>query len=941
MPGAIPLIASLAGAVVAYFVPNALAAAVVGAVVVAGTSLALNSLFGGKPPSFDIDARRRAIRQNITSGIAPIPVIYGTYRAGGSIVYMNTSGDDNRYLHMIMVLSEGEVSDISNIYIDGRIWSSSRYSGKVIVRHKEGTDTQGSVSGDVSIPIPSWTSAHKLLGCAYVYVLCDLKGGIFTQIPTIEVQGDYKLVYDPRSSTTAFSANPALIIRDYLTNTRYGKGIPSAQIDDTSFNTAANYCDQTVTFPNGGTGVRYTCNGVVFTDRPMRDNLRELLTSCRGYLIYTGGLWKLKIDKIETATFTFNEDNIIGGWTITRGGKRAKKNQLEVNYIDVNKAYEPNMVVVSDTTGLTEDNNVTLSARYDLPYTTHRGMAKMIAYQNLKQSRQDLTVSFRATIAALEVEVGDVVYVTHTTPAWTSKMFRVIRLELESSDEVSVTAIEYDDSVYDTSTLTDDDTTEGGGLELPQEIQAPGAPMVSEDLVTSSGGVKTRITLAWSASISPFVVGYDVQYLLPSGTDYTNYGRVTDESAVLNDAVAGSYTFRVRAVNSLGNVSDWASTTQEIFGTSGDPSNVTGFVLNAISDQAHLQWDQVSDIDVQNGGYIRIRWTSNVSSATWENANDLGPALSGISTNTVLPLLDGTYFIKAVDSAGNESPTATSIIVSAASVITTNFVVAGQQDSTFLGTKTNMVVDTSDNTLKLDSATLWDSISTGVNIDSWVGNIDDADGGGIASSGTYQFINPVTGLGYFDLGYVYVSRCTVNAQSLVYDAGINWDNLYPGMNIDDWPGLIDGNSLSGTDYTVNISTTTDDPASSTTWSTYQPFVVGDFSFRGARFRLDVTNTVTSNNIKFSDLGVSIDVPERTTRFDDQAVSSSGTTFTYALPYFAKPVVGPIIQGTTSGDTPVFTHVYSSSSSRYTGVTVQILNNSSGVARTCDIFAVGY
>jgi hypothetical protein len=38
---------------------------------------------------------------------------------------------------------------------------------------------------------------------------------------------DGRTLYDPRTGLTAFSRNPALAIRDYLTNTRYGRGVPS------------------------------------------------------------------------------------------------------------------------------------------------------------------------------------------------------------------------------------------------------------------------------------------------------------------------------------------------------------------------------------------------------------------------------------------------------------------------------------------------------------------------------------------------------------------------------------------------------------------------------------------------------------------------------------------------------------------------------------------
>ena len=56
-----------------------------------------------------------------------------------------------------------------------------------------------------------------------------------------------KKLYDPRDGSTAYSTNPALVIRDYLTNASYGFAADSAEIDDTSFQTAANVCDESIT----------------------------------------------------------------------------------------------------------------------------------------------------------------------------------------------------------------------------------------------------------------------------------------------------------------------------------------------------------------------------------------------------------------------------------------------------------------------------------------------------------------------------------------------------------------------------------------------------------------------------------------------------------------------------------------------------------------------
>ena len=69
------------------------------------------------------------------------------------------------------------------------------------------------------------------------------------QMPNISVVVEGKKVLDTRGTdTTAYSQNPVWILRDYLTNAEYGAGIPSSEIDQNSFESVANLCDEYVEF---------------------------------------------------------------------------------------------------------------------------------------------------------------------------------------------------------------------------------------------------------------------------------------------------------------------------------------------------------------------------------------------------------------------------------------------------------------------------------------------------------------------------------------------------------------------------------------------------------------------------------------------------------------------------------------------------------------------
>jgi hypothetical protein len=99
-----------------------------------------------------------------------------------------------------------------------------------------------------------WTSADVGVGVAYVYFRLEYDVDIFGQIGVPEPTGLWrgKKVFDPRSSTTAWSDNWALCARDWLRDSVHGLGCTAAEVPDSEINTAANIADEAVTLYNTG-----------------------------------------------------------------------------------------------------------------------------------------------------------------------------------------------------------------------------------------------------------------------------------------------------------------------------------------------------------------------------------------------------------------------------------------------------------------------------------------------------------------------------------------------------------------------------------------------------------------------------------------------------------------------------------------------------------------
>ena len=162
--------------------------------------------------------------------------------------------------------------------------------------------------------------------------------------------------------------------------------------------------------------------------------------------------------------------------------------------------------------------------------------------------------------------------------------------------------------------------------------------------------------------------------------------------------------------------SPYASIEAEIYGKLYAPEDVTNFNMVAQGSKAYLTWTPVTDLDVLNGGNYWIRHTSKTSGVTWSGSSDITKSVAGNTDNFYVPLMSGSYLIKALDSSGNESINAGYIISNVADILNLNAVYTSTQSPTFGNgvagkgindpSTSNIFYDSSDNTIELASANL-------------------------------------------------------------------------------------------------------------------------------------------------------------------------------------------------------------------------------------------
>lgn len=186
-------------------------------------------------------------------------LVYGRTRIGGIIGHINVSSD-NKYLYLVLLLCDGPIEAIEDIYFDDQVVSldgsdpettlsgTGKWADKVRLQKHLGAASQTADSDFVS-DLTEWTSAHRLDGIAYLTLRLTFDPGVFPNgLPNISatVKGRNDIT-DGRDDSTGYTTNPALCLAHYLSLEDLGPNIDLAnEINQTAFDAAANACEETV-----------------------------------------------------------------------------------------------------------------------------------------------------------------------------------------------------------------------------------------------------------------------------------------------------------------------------------------------------------------------------------------------------------------------------------------------------------------------------------------------------------------------------------------------------------------------------------------------------------------------------------------------------------------------------------------------------------------------
>jgi len=626
--------------------------------------LALNAL--APKPRFPQSERGYAVTQ--FGPALDQQVIYGETRIAGARVFDGATGSNNKFLHRAIVFAGHEVEEFSEVYLNdykltvdlatGAVTSANngvetttRYNNRVRIIARNGTDNQTAIPEMID-EIPEWTSAHRLRGLAYLYIRLEFDADVFPNgVPEITATIKGKKVFDPRTSTTAWSANPALCIRDYLTNSRYGMGSTAGEIDDVLVAQAANVCEQTVESEN-----RYTMNGAFTTDAAPADVLQNMLTSMGGLLWHAQGAWRMKPAYYTAPVLALGLDDLRGGLQIqTRAARRDNFNTVRGTFRGAESDWQvTDYKPVSDPAFVTADGGFDAAIDLDLPFTSSHLTAQRIARIALQQQREQVTVSGRFGLRAFQVQVGDNVTITNPRLGWTNKEFEVVTWTFTLTEdlalEVIMTLRETSEAVF---TPVAGEVFEANNTALPSpflNVAPQNLQAVTSAFIATDGTYVNSIDVTWDAPDDAFVDHYEIEWRKTTVTEFSGATTSAAEFIIPSVDDDSSYAIRVRAVNVLGVRGPFTSLTFNAGPDITPPGDPSAFTAEGDLGFINLRWTNPPDRDLD---YTEV-WESETSG--FGDATQIAESYGDtFNRGNLSPLVTRYYWVRAVDASGNKS----------------------------------------------------------------------------------------------------------------------------------------------------------------------------------------------------------------------------------------------------------------------------------------------
>ncbi|MBS1170016.1 MAG: phage tail fiber protein [Burkholderiaceae bacterium] len=811
-------------------------------------------------------------------------------------VYSGRGEDKTHYDHTI----NGSTITLSRAGYGVKVTYSYKEDTSVVsIRHHLGAANDPADEYLHNLLPEKWPATAVLRGFCYSVVTLDLNESAFQSgIPAIEVLLRGKKLYDPRTSVTVWSQNPALAIYDYLTSELCWVDADDLPMD--RYITAANACDDVFDF-----GRRYTINGTITSEEDPASVLERLAQSMAGWVVAT--TWDVVVGKYIAPIMALDQSDIIGSLSITPGvsdadlynGVKGQFVGAETNWVATDmKPYSSALFVAADGRELWTD------IQFGFTDTIQR--AHNLSRIFVEDQRNGYAIKAEFSLKTWKLRVGDRVTMTSPFFGWDNKVFRVTGKKFSPTSAVELTMKEDAESIWDFADAVVVDATQNTGLPDPFYLD-PITRLTCESgkdvlIKMADGSIVSRILVSWP-DIAVSGARVEVQW---SDESEVWQSAVTDDSSIYLAPVKDGelYVIRARAVNTLGTKSDWTYTSHIVVGKAEPPNDISGLSING----PVLHWTGNDDIDL--AGYrFRFHYGNNLD---WGAA---APLHNGLITESpfnlvVRPSGAVTIMGKAVDASGNESKNSANVFANLGDIPVANVV---------------EVVDFAGFSGTLDACSVSGGVLYADVTDSAYGT-DDQSAYGLDNDSFFKLSS------YAQMAY---TTQEVQFSSALNGSSVTLDIDYTGYGLSIEYRLVSPDPAFGIDadsfYGVD-----DAPAYGVdgVWQPWPGSVVAKNDIY--QWRVTIGSGATRGSISL--FKVTVDAPDIVEYLDDVSLSANGTLIPYTSKFTKITTVTSTLQANTSGAVSVHIDKTSPLKPKATAI------NSSGAGVSgisCDFILKGY
>ena len=785
-----------------------------------------------------------------------------------------------------------------------------------------------------------------------------------------------------------WTSDPAWILYDVLSNTRYGCSIPESSLNKFTFKTVSEYCGEQVNDGDGGTEPRFSLNSNITQAQEAFHLINELCSVMRVMPFYNAGSISVSQDSPKDPIFLFNNASVTeDGFLYTGSSLKTRHTVINVSYFDmITQDIDIERIEADAATqakyGVVEKNLKAFG-------TTSRGQARRLGKWFLfNEQNSGESVSFTTTIdAGVTVRCGDIIEISDSLKAGVRRGGKIksasgTTITLDDSENTDIPNLNSSptiscmlpDNTLQTKNIT---TISNNVLTIESAFSTdpnPNAVYILETtsletttwriLTVKENKNKTYTITALSHNAGKYAFVEDGEALptrnISTLTEIKQppTGLRAEEKIVeINNRavtkiildwqnVAGASKYRVYYRYNNGDFVEIETTSSnlEILNTEAGTYNFRVFSYNALNqpsaNPAVLQFSAVGQTalpeDVQNltlepinDEQVRLRWTQTTS---------VDVKFGGAVYIRHSPRTDGTgTFANSNDLIEAISGIATEVTVPAK---TGEYVLKFRDlQGNFSSGETSVILNVPSlrEALTLPAIreqTAFSGNKTNVTVSS---NQLTLTNPASNSTGSYTFANVL------NLGATFSLKINAHIKSISANVSDQFDDI---VSLD-LRGNFDGAAAEKVNAALFVRTSTD----GSNFGSYNKFQSGTFRARAFDFKCEVETTDTNENILVQELGVDAFLQARTeqsTSILTSGTSSSGLTVNFAAPFFTgtsaiggststyPPSISITAQNMGSGD---FYEITSISGSGF----IIKFKNSSGtvVSRNFSYSAVGY